>query len=78
MWEEIFHFRPHLKPRAEILQKREREAREARDASASASSAAQVGSGTEGDVGTTGSDGGESHGRGTTPTPASTPVASQV
>jgi len=45
MWEEIFHFRPQLKPRAEILQKREREARESRDAQAAASSAAQLASG---------------------------------
>jgi len=84
MWDEIFHFRPQLKTRADILKKREREAREARDAAAAASTAASVASsgvGGEGSsIGEIGTDGGsDTHsGRGTTPTPASTPVASQT
>jgi len=67
-----------LKPRAEILQKREKEARETRDAQAAASSAAQI-AGAGGSTGETGdismTNDGESHGKGTTPTPASTPVS---
>jgi len=77
MWEEIFHFRTQLKPRAEILQKRERESREARDAQNAATSAAQIAGASGGvpmDTGSTDSVTGDGE-KGTTPTPASTPVS---